>query len=222
MARITVNPVFDIDTGRLLSHDGQYFLPDDEIPIRLDRGAVKQAKTLGQQANATTGELQGRATDEYGAVVPGLERDANNPTGFTPAEKSAQVTQAGEALGGVNAGTAGEAKLAAMRTRNAAGFAPALAEAARARSRAAATQTQQMNQADAELARQKQQAARQQLIGLYGTDTSGMLHSMGQADQDLATQLQAGKQGWLQNTEGLLDTISNMGNAAAGAKKAFG
>ena len=216
MAKITIDPVFDIATGKLLSHSGQYEIPDNEIPIRMDRGAAGQAKTLGQQANAATGQSQGRATSEYGTIEPILQREATNPWGFTPLEKSSMITSAGEALGGVNSGAGGEARLNSMRTRNASGFAPALAEAARAKGREMATTQQNINMADAQVARQRQQQALQQLQGLYGTDTTNMLRSMGIADQDLNTQLAANRQGWLQNTEGVIDTLSNAAKPAAG------
>jgi hypothetical protein len=225
VARITVNPVFEWDDALeryvLVSHDGQYDLPDDQIAQRFDRGAVKQAKNLGQQAGAAADTSENRATSEYGALIPGLEADATHPTGFSPREKSSILTSAGEAAGGINSGASGLARLQSMRTRNAAGFAPALDEAARSKMRTAATTSQNVNIADAQLARQKQEEARRQLAGLYGVDTSNMLKSMGLEDQDLQTQLSAGRQGWLQDTEGLLGTIANLGSAAAGVGKAF-
>lgn len=222
MAIITIDPTFDIETGKLISHKGQYEIPDSEIPIRFDRSVQKAAKNQSQTNTATGGELSSRGTTEYGAVIPGLVRDVQHPTGYAPTEKSAITTSTGEALGGVNSGVRGLSTLAGMRTRNAAGFAPALAEAAREKGRAAATSAQNLNMSDAELARQRQDAARRELINLYGLDTGNALRSMGLANENLGTELAAGRQGWLQNTEGLLNTISNLGSSAAGVRKAFG
>jgi len=52
---------------------------------------------------------------------------------------------------------------------------------------------------------------------LYGTDTSNQLKAMGLQSEDLQNQLAAGRQGWLQNTEGVLGTIGKLGSEAAGA-----
>jgi hypothetical protein len=215
VARITIDPVFDISTGKLLSHSGQYEIPENEIVLRFDRGATSQAKTQGKQATGEAGASQGRATSEYGTLEPILQREATSPYGMTPLEKSSAITSSGEALGGVNAGLGGEARLNSMRTRNASGFAPALAEAGREKGREQASNQLRINMADAEIARQRQQQALAQLQGLYGTDTSNMLRSMGIANQDLETQLAAGRQGWLQNTEGVINTLSGAAKAAA-------
>jgi len=184
-------------------------------PVFFDRGVQKAASQNSKTDIANANTFGSRATDIYGNVVPGLEQDANNPTGFTPIEKSSIVTSTGEALGGVNSGATGEAKLNAMRTRNASGFAPALAESARAQGRNQASANLRTNIADAQLARQKQEQARQMLVGLYGVDTSDMLKSMNLSDEALQTQLAAGRQGWQQNAMNWIDTVS-------GARKAFG
>lgn len=220
MARVTINPVIDMETLQLVGHDGQYEL--DHIPFRFDRGAVDTAKKLGRQAGETGATAGSEAATERSAVIPGLLRDVSNPTGFTPVQQNNMLVKQQEAAGGGNAAATGEGRLAALRTRTAGGFAPALAEAARAKGRTLATGALDVANRNAELEQQKQQEARRQLLGLYGTDTSNMLKSMGLQSQDLQDQLAAGRQGWLQNTEGILGTISNLGSSAAGVKKAFG
>lgn len=184
---------------------------------RLDRGATSSAKTQGQTAAGVAGADQAAASTDRSSVIPGLIRDVNNPTGYTPMQKNDMLVAGQQAAGGGNAAITGEGNLAAMRTRGAGGYAPALAEAARAKGRQLSSNALQVSNSDAMLAQQKQAQARQQLLGLYGTDTSNMLKSMGLQGQDLQDQLAAGRQGWLQNTEGVLNTISGMGKAAAGA-----
>lgn len=219
MARVLLNPTFSIETGELLFHDGEFFV--DSFPIRCDRGAVKQAKQQGETAGSVAGKAGSEADTERAAVIPGLVRDVNNPTGYTPQQVNDQLVKQQEAVGGGNAAITGEGKLAALRSRTAGGFAPALAEAARAKGRTLATGALDVANRNAELQQQKQQQARAQLLGLYGTDTSNMFRGMGLQSQDLQNQLAAGRQGWLQNTEGALDTISGLGTSAAGVKKAF-
>jgi hypothetical protein len=56
---------------------------------------------------------------------------------------------------------------------------------------------------------------------MYGTDVNAQLKAMGIIPEDINAGLNAGKSGWLQNTEGVLGTLSGMGSSAAGAFKAL-
>lgn len=214
MQKVLINPVFSIETGELLSHDGESYV--ENIPIRFDRGAVQQAKTQGRAAGSVAGQAGHEADVERGALIPGLIRDVEHPSGFTPVQKGRMLTAQQEAAGGANAALGGEGRLAALRSRTAGGFAPALAEAARAKGRTLATGALGVENEDARLALERQQQARQALQGLYGTDTSNMLKGMGLQGEALQNQLAAGRQGWLQNTMGVLGTISDLGKSAAG------
>jgi hypothetical protein len=186
----------------------------DLVPMRADRSAVGTAKNLGKQAG-DVGSTAGVQANQIGStLIPSLTADVTHPTGLSAGQKSNYLTGAAETAGGVNAGLTGEANLATARTRNAGGLAPALDEAARIKQRQLATGTQQVNNIDTQLANQKRAQALQQLQGLYGTDTSNQLRAMGLQGQDLSDQLAAGRQGWLQNTEGVIDTLSG---AAKGA-----
>lgn len=213
--RVLENPTFDIASGELLSHDGESFV--EEFPIRCDRGATSQAKSQGQQAAGVAGQSGTQANTEYSSVVPGLIRQAQTPTGFTPTQLNAQTVAAQEGAGGANATIGGEGRLEALRTKTAGGFAPALDEAARMKGRTLATTGLDVQNQNARLGLNRQDQARQQLLGLYGTDTSAMLKSMGLQNEDLNTQLAAGRQGGLQNTLAVLNTLGGMGKNAAGA-----
>jgi hypothetical protein len=213
--RVLLNPVFDIETGRLLSHDGESFV--EEFPIRCDRGATSQAKTQGQQAGAVAGQSQANANQLYSSVVPGLIRQAQTPQGLTAGQLNTATTASQEAAGGANATATGEGRLAALRTRTAGGYPAALDEAARAKGRTLATNAQDLQLTNARLGLQRQQQAQNQLVGLYGTNQNDMLRAMGIQDQDLNTQLAAGRQGGLQNVEGVLGTIQNVGKNVAQA-----
>jgi hypothetical protein len=116
--------------------------------------------------------------------------------------------------GGANSGIVGEANQQAATSRNAGGFQAALDDAARQRSKAAAGASEGIAANNANLKQQQTQDAASGLSKMYGTDTSGMLDAMGQVPQDINAQTNAGSQGWLQNTLGVLNTISG---AAKGA-----
>lgn len=218
--RVLENPTFSIETGELLSHDGESFI--EAFPIRCDRGAVKQAKNLGGEAGGVAGQSQANANSIYSSVVPGLIRQAQTPQGLTAGQLNTAATASGEAAGGANAAITGEGRLAALRTRTAGGYPAALDEAARAKGRTLATNAQDLQLTNARLGLQRQADAQRQLEGLYGTNTSNMLRAMGLQNQDLETELAAGRQGWLQNTEGVLGTIGNLGSQGVGAAKTAG
>ena len=218
MYKVLLNPTFSISTGELLSHDGESFV--EEFPIKLDRsvqGAAK--KNAGTAGDVATG-YGSTAAGIGSSIIPGLEREAQNPQGFTPVQKNNMLVASQEGVGGASSGITGQANLAAARTRNAGGFARALDEAARQKGRQLSTNALGVQNEDARVALQRQQDAQHQLAGLYGVNTSDQLHAMGLQNEDLNTALKAGQEGWLQQGEGLLNTLS--GAAATGAKIAGG
>ena len=211
MYKVLLNPTFSISTGELLSHDGESFV--EEFPIKLDRsiqGAAK--KNAGTAGDVATG-YGSTAAGIGSSIIPGLEREAQNPQGFTPVQKNNMLVAGQEAVGGANSGVVGTGNLAAARTRNAGGFARALDEAARQKGRQLSTTALGVENEDARVALQRQQDAQHQLSGLYGTNTSDQLKAMGLQNEDLDTALKAGQSGWYQNALGGLDTLANVAKA---------
>ena len=211
--RITIDPTLDLSTLEWLPRPS-YEIPDSEVTIRFDRKAQGQASSNVSTANSVAGGAGANAAQISSSLIPGLEREAANPTGFTPVQKNNMLVSGAEAIGGVNAGLKGEANLASSRTRNAGGFAPALDEAARIKSRQLGTNALNVQNEDARLAQEKQQFAQKQLQGLYGLDTTNQLKAMGLSDEAIQQELAAGRQGWLQNTEGVIDTLTGAAKAA--------
>lgn len=220
MARFTINPVHEWDESTqryvLVSHDGQYEIPDRLVELRFDRSIQQRAKSGSSQATGTAGGFGQQASQIGSTIIPGLEQQATTPTGYTPLQKSRMLTSGAEAVGGVNSGLTGQANLTALRTRTPGGFSAALAEAARQKGRQLSTNALDVENADARLAQEKQRAAQQQLGSLYGMDTNAQLRAMGLANEDLNTALQAGKSGWLQQLEGGLGTLGSLASGAGG------
>jgi hypothetical protein len=207
---------WDMETGAVLSH---VYTEGYDGPIeRCDRSIAKAAGNQAGTNEGTAGQYGAGAAQIGSSIIPGLEREAQGGQGLTPIQKNNALVSGAEAIGGVNSGITGDANLAAARTRNAGGFTGALDEAARIKSRQQSANALGVNAEDTALANEKQMAAQKQLAGLYGTDTSAQLHSMGLANEDLNTQLAAGKQGWLQNTEGVINTLANAYGAYKGGK----
>lgn len=203
----------DIETGRTL-HEDSYEYPDDAPVLRCDRSASKAAGQAATTAASTAGDF-GKERGQIGSsLIPGLESQAANPTGFSPTDVNNMTVAAEQGAGGTNSAITGEAALHAGRTRNEAGFAGALDEAAREKGRTLSSEALGVQNENAQLKQQKQHQAQQELQGLYGTDTSGMLSSMGLETGDINAQVNAGKSGWLQNITGVIEAL---GKGAQGA-----
>ena len=220
MQRVLLNPVFDIETGQLLSHDGESYV--DKFPIRCDRGIAKTASQQGAQAGSVAGAAGSQASQIGSSLVPQLERQAQTPTGFTASQLNNMTTAGAEGVGGTGAGATGAASLTSARTKDAGGFANALDEAARIRGRQTSANALGVQNENAQVGLQRQQEAQRALQGLYGTDTSNQLKAMGLQGEDLQNQLAANRQGWLQNTEGVINTISGAAKGAGSMGIGFG
>jgi hypothetical protein len=216
MARFLLNPTFDIETGKLLSHDGEFF---EEPAILFDRGIAQQAKSQGQQAGTVAGQQGAQANQISSTIIPGLESEAKTPQGYTPTDLNRQLVSGQEAIGGGNAAQTGEGRLAAIRTRTAGGFTPALDEAARIKNQQLASNARAVFNRNADVGLQRQQFAQNALQGLYGTDTNNMLRAMALQQGDLANQMNAAKSGWLQNWQQFNNDVGGTIGDIAGAKR---
>ena len=214
--RITSLISWDMETGAVLSH---VYTEGYEGPVeRCDRSIAKAAGNQAGANEGTAGQYQAGASQIGSSIIPGLEAEAKGGMGLTPVQKNNALVAGSQAIGGVNSGITGDANLAAARTRNAGGFAPALDEAARIKGRQQSTNALNVNAEDTALANEKQMAAQKELGGLYGTDTSAALGYMGLSDKDLQTQLAAKQYGWLQQPGGQLLTSAakNAGSLGGG------
>lgn len=215
MRRITVDPVLDIETMEWLPRPS-FYVEESEVPILLDRSVQNTSKKQAQTDQGVAGGYGSQASQISSSLIPGLEREANNPQGYDTATVNNMETAGAQAAGGVNSGIGGIAGLEEGRTRNAGGATQALDEAARIKSRQLSNNALGVQNESAKLGQQKQMEAQQQLAGLYGTDTSNQLKAMGISNEDIQNELKAGQQGWLQNTD---ETIAALGQGAQGAAK---
>ena len=211
--KITINPTLDMKTMQWLERPS-YEVDEKDILIRFDRAAQSAAKRNSATDTSLAGGFGTTASGIGSTLIPGLEREATNPTGFTPMQKNDMLVSGAEAIGGVNSGVKGLANLETARTRTAGGFSPALDEAARIKSRALGTNALNVSGEDARLAQEKQRFAQGELGNLYGGLNADQLKAMGLSDEAINTAINAGKTGWLQNTEGVIDTLTGAAKAA--------
>jgi len=187
-------------------------------PLYFDRAIQGSAKKAASTSADTATGYGSTAAQIGSSLIPGLEQEAQHPTGFTPDQKNNMLVASQEAVGGSGSGITGQANLEAARTRNAGGFARALDEAQRQRGRQLSSNALGIQNEDARVALQRQSDAQRLLSGLYGTDTHNQLAAMGLENQDLDTALKAGQTGWLQNAEGILETGADVAKAYKGLR----
>lgn len=209
--------IIDIQSNCVISKD---FVPYEGPIERLDRSAQGQAKNAANTAGSTAANAGNLAATDRSAILPGLEREANGGGGYSPQDLSNMTTAAGQGAGGANSGIVGQANLESARTRNAGGFGAALDEASRDKTRAQSNAALGVQNKNADLKAKQQQFAQGEIGNMYGTDTSSMLKAMGLQTGDIDAEVNAGKSGWLQNFNAILQTLS--GAAATGGKIAGG
>lgn len=202
--KIYLSVTRDIETGAILAENSYEY----SGPLALcDRSLNSRAKTASDTATATGANLGSTASQIGSSVIPGLEQQAANPTGYTPVQKGAQLVAGEQGAGGANAGITGEANLEAARTRNAGGFGGALDEAARVKGRQLSQNALGVENKSADLAQKKQQFAQGELSGLYGMDTNASLKAMGLVPEDIKAGAAADSTGWVQNFADIMKSL---------------
>lgn len=183
--------------------------------METDRAAQGAAAGAAKTASTTASGYGANAGQERGTLIPTLQEDINNPQGFTPSQTNAQLVAGEQGAGGGGAAITGAAGLNAARTRNSGGTSGVLDQAARRTAQTLSGNALNVQNQSAKLAQQKRAAALGGLQGLYGTDVNAQMKAMGIIPEDINAEVNAGKSGWLQNTEGVIDTLTNAGKGAA-------
>jgi hypothetical protein len=211
--------IIDMETGEVLFDRSYEYRGEWAL---CDRAAQKEAKQAAG-TDATVAGNQGAAASQINSVLtPQLEKQATNPTGYNPTDLNSMLVASQQGAGGANSGITGQANLTAARTRNAGGFTNALDEAARVKNRQLSQNALGIQNQNANVKLDQQQSAQKALQGLYGTDTSAQLSAMGLVPGAVNSEVNAGNSGWLQNTEGIMNSLGNLGkgvgDAATGLK----
>lgn len=194
------------------------FYEYDGPVAKCDRAAQAAAKNAANTAGTTAGGYGSAASGIGATLTPLLTRDATGgATGFSPTEKNAQLVAGEQGAGGAVGSVAGAAGLAANRTRNSGALSGVLDAAARHGTQAASQSAERVENNDAMLKQQKQMEAQKALQGLYGTNVSAQLGQGNLQNSEQQTGLQAGQQGWLQNTLGTISTLTGGAKNVAGA-----
>ena len=175
-----------------------------------DRAAQAQAgKAAGTAGNLAT-EEGANANAERAQLLPFYRQEMNASHLFNPEQLNEMLNYAGAAEGGTGATAMGEAASQAARTRNTSGFSSALDQNARDRMRAMSTANLGVGNEDIMGAKKLNQEGAAGMEGLFGTDIGAQLKAMGIQNEDINSEIQAGRQGWFQNLVGGLDAASSL------------
>jgi hypothetical protein len=179
------------------------------------RQAQQQASDAYKTADQTSQQYGATGNQIASTLIPGLEREANNPEGYTPEEMNNQLVAGEQGAGGANAGIVGQANLNAARNRNSAGESEVLDSAARDKTRQLSENALNVQNKSADLGEQKQMTAQKELGGLYGTDTEANLKAQGLLPEDVDAETKAGSSGWFQNMTALITALKGAGGSTA-------
>lgn len=176
---------------------------------------MRSAQNQGQQAAsgaAASGSMFGNlASQAYGPLFSFLKGELGAQHTFTPQQQGEMMTAGAAGAGGAASALTGNAELRTARTRNSAGLTGLEDAIARSKEQAMAKQGENIAAKDAMLTEQNKQNAARGMEGLYGTDTSAMLRSMGLIPEDVNAETNAGNSGWFQNMTKLIGAFGGRG-----------
>lgn len=187
--------------GNVLEHEWYEYNGPLALCDRAAQNAAKQA--AGTAADVGT-EERSNAGAERAQLMPFYRQEMNAQHLYNPEQTNELLNYAGAATGGAGSAAMGEAASQAARTRNTSGFSSALDQNARDRARVMSQANLGVGAQDIMGAKQLNQEGAAGMSGLYGTDTGAMLRAMGIQNEDINSEIQAGKSGWFQNLTGMI------------------
>ena len=205
--RVTTRITFDFD-GNVLEHE--YFEYSGPV-AKCDRAAQSQASNAANTATNVAGQEESNANNAQAALTPFYRSEMDAQHGFNPGQTQELLNYAGAGAGGSGAAATGEAASTAARTRNTSGFSSALDQNARNRAQEMGTINAGVGEQDVMGAKALNQEGAKGMSGLYDTDTSAMLSSMGQVAPDINSEVNAGSHGWFQNMTGMIAALRGAG-----------
>lgn len=181
------------------------------------RSAQKQAGSAYNTAESTGATLGGEAQGIGANLTPFLTAEMLHPEGIGQTGIAAEEGAALGGAGGAASGIVGLGNQRAAVSRNAGGFQAALDDAARQRMKAAAGASEGITAQNEKEKLNQQQEGAAGLEHMYGVDTSGMLNSMNQEHEDINSEVEAGKSGWLQNSLAVINALKGGRGGPAGS-----
>jgi hypothetical protein len=210
--RIRVNPAFNIETGELLTHSGEY---EHSGPVILFKGGTSQATANMNTANAEQSTLQNMGLNEENQVLPFLSSEMTNPSGFGQQGVNELMTAGGEATSGALGGAKEAAQLKASRTGNPSTSSSIIDAAARAGMNQQSNNALGVNEANLKEKLAQQQAGEQGIASLGEANIGESLSALGLSNQAVQDYISAYSQNSPMNT--IPAMIGNVGKGVGAA-----
>lgn len=158
-----------------------------------------RAKAANDTAASTASGLGSQATNISGSLVPQLQKQATNPTGYTPTQQNNMLVAGEQGAGGANAGITGQAGLQASRTHNRGALSGVLDSAARSKQQTLSQNALGVQNKQADLQQKQMADAQKQLGGLYGEDVNADIKAQSLVPEDINAANAAAQSGAQQN-----------------------
>jgi hypothetical protein len=186
-----------------------------------NRAAASQAKGAASAAGNTASQLGTTSQNELGTLTPFFQREMKAEHLYDPTQMNELLTAA-EAPNAAVTGTAqAEAEGNAARTHNATALTKTLQEMQRDKMKADAGASEGIAAQDVMGAKNLNQEGAAGEGGLYGENLKGQLAAMGAQGNDINSEIEAGKSGWLQNMTGVISSLGSLAGGAGSAMKGF-
>lgn len=193
-------------TQYVLQHEEGF---DYQGPVSLcDRAAQSAAKNAGATAAGVAGENNAQASGLESTLDPFYKHEMGAEHLFTPGQNDELLTAAGAGSGAVAGSEQAALNRNAATTNNQSALTKSLQDVARDRMKSAAGASEGIAAQDVMGAKQLNQAGAAGEAGLFNTDTDAALKAMGINTNDINTQLEAGKSGWLQNMNSTISALT--------------
>lgn len=186
---------------------------------RQQTGQANQLYNTSMGVGNAAGQRQGAL---FNTLSPIFSQEATNPQGFAPKDLAAMNTASSQSVGGSTAGAVGQGNLEASRTRNSAGYAPALDESVKSGERTLSNNALNVQGKNAMLKETQRQSGIEGMQGLESGQQTQLMQSLGLANGAIQSGTQAGKSGWFQNMLGLIEALSPKGSTSNGGSLSFG
>lgn len=180
------------------------------------------ANTAASSAQGLSNTLQGNAASTFGSLMPELQSEVANPSGFNPVDKARMTTEAQQGAGGSQAGAVGQGALLASRTKNPGAASSAIAQSSRNSGQQLSKDTLATNLADQSLKEKQRSQGISGLEGLNSTELGGGINALGEVAPAVNANTNAFNSSYDWTKDILDPLVSAAGGAAPSIQKAFG
>lgn len=151
----------------------------------MGKDRTQTAKTAASTATTNAGDYGTGASNISGPLVPQLQKQATNPTGYSPTQQNSMLVAGEQGAGGANAGIVGQAGLTGARTHNTGALSGVLDSAARSKQQTLSQNALGVQNKQADLQQRQMSDAQKGLEGLYGTNVNAQLGNERLVPEDL-------------------------------------